>query len=180
MYLLPYFHRSFILWTLLFIFMPVHAQVDLDHGLIGYWPMDSSLANESLNKFPRTDFISKNTSYSNGWNGSQDRNGALYFYGESSAQLQTSMPTTQVSISFWFKTSDPSGGTMLDWKEHGYGVQLNQGGRLYCWTYLSDNGFYDFLYDSKNLADGEWHHFVMTYNTNIFRVFIDTLLRSFH
>lgn len=169
---LPYLYLLFI--SVSFIgTLSLTAQVDLDHGLIGYWPMDSSATNESLNRFPRTDFVLDNTSYSNGWNGSKDRNGALYFYGASSASLQAAMPTAQVSISFWFNTSDPSGGTMLDWEQHGYGVQLNQGGRLYCWSYLSDNGFYDFLYDSKNLADGEWHHFVMTYNTNTFQVFID-------
>jgi hypothetical protein len=141
----------------------VEAQTDLDQGLIAYYPLDSSTTNESLNRLPDTNLEALNTSYSNGRNGSKDKNGALYFKGESYARVNTPIPTDEVTVSFWLRTSQRDDRRLMGWEEFGYGARLENGGIMHWYLYEAANHPNDYWHIGS-LADGQWHHVLMTYS----------------
>lgn len=139
------------------------AQTDLDQGLIAYYSLDSSTTNESLNRLPNTDLDSYHVSYSNGRNGVKDRNGALYFKGDSHARIQIPIPTDAVTVSFWLRTSQRDDRRLLGWEEYGYGARLENGGIMHWYLYEAANHPNDYWHVGS-LADGKWHHVIMTYS----------------
>jgi len=149
------------------------AQVDLDRGLVGYWPFDSSGVNESPNLLPRTDFSFFNTSFSYGIEGSAASFRALNFYGNGHVTLEQGIQSPEVSFSLWFNTDDARGGTLLAWDNKGYGATLSAGGKINAYACLSGNNRYDFVHNGKNLADGQWHNLVVSFGNSVFRVYLD-------
>lgn len=158
---------------MLFLWHPLPAQTDIDRGLAGYWPFDSSGVNESPNRLPATDFQLFNTSYTYGFDGAQNPAGALYFYGDGYAYLANGLGAGKVAFSLWFNTDDSKGGALLGWDEKGYGATLMQGGRVYAFLHLSSNNLYDFVYDKVNLADGKWHNVIGSFDGYTFKVYVD-------
>lgn len=144
----------------------VVAQTDLDEGLIAYYPLDSSTANESLNQLPNTELEVYNISFSNGRMGAKDKNGALYFKGDSHARINTPIPTEEVTISFWLRTSQRDDRRLMGWEEFGYGARLENGGILHWYLYEAANHPNDYWHVGS-LADGQWHHVLMTYSASV-------------
>lgn len=149
----------FCFWALT---LSVNAQVDLDRGLIAYYPLDSSTMNKSLNRLSQTDLIATNTSYSSGRNGSDDRDGALYFNGNSQAKLQTPLPTDELTISFWLQTNHTDKQAIFGWEEYGYGARLENGGIMQCYLYEAAN-HPNYYWHFGSLADHQWHHILLSY-----------------
>lgn len=149
------------------------AQVDLDRGLVGYWPFDSSGVNESPNLLPRTDFSFFNTSFSYGIEGSAAPNKALRFDGNGYVRLEQDIRSSALSFSLWFNSDDARGGSLLAWDQKGYGAAISPGGKVHAYVHLSSNNRYDFVYNDKNLADGEWHNLIVSFDGSDFRVYID-------
>ncbi|MBX2927666.1 MAG: LamG domain-containing protein [Saprospiraceae bacterium] len=150
------------------------AQVDLDKGLVGYWPFDSSGVNESPNLLPRTDFSFFNgASFSYGIEDNVTPHRALHFNDSSYVRLEQGIRSSALSFSLWFSCDDARGGTLLAWDQKGYGAAISSGGKVHAYVHLSSNNRYDFVYNDKNLADGEWHNLIVSFDGSEFRVYID-------
>ena len=150
---------------------PLFSQVDLDRGLVGYWPFDSSGLNKSVNRLTGNDFTLYETSFAHGFDGQAQ--GAVYFYGKDSYGRMEHGPTTrQVTFGFWFNTNAEQGGVLMGWDKKGYSVSMMLGGRINVHLYVTNNFHYNYIHE-ENLADGKWHHVVGSFDGETFRVYID-------
>lgn len=163
----------------------LQAQIDLDKGLIGYWPFDRSGINQSPNLLPETDFeLYNEPDYVFGIEGISASDTllapfmAMRFYGnerKSYARLENGIQTRLVSFSLWFNTNNyKGGGTLMAWDDKkGYGAFITPGGKIHAYIELSDDNRYDVYYEEKNFADGVWHNLIVTFDGNTIRIFID-------
>ncbi len=102
----------------------------------------------------------------------------LYYGGSAYSEVLINVPEDGFTVSFWFRTSDPSAGlfSVVDGGgSHDRHLFLSGGNissRIYSGPTISSTGL--------NLADNNWHHVVFTYGTAITgnRIYIDGTLAA--
>ncbi|MDX2070965.1 MAG: LamG domain-containing protein [Haliscomenobacter sp.] len=155
--------------------LQISAQADLDRGLIAYYPFDSSGVNKSPNRLLRTDFEMHNVSYNYGFEGKTPGSIAPHFYGSDSyGRLAEGLQSEAFSLSLWFNTDTrDKTSTLLAWDQKAYRMELLPGGKLHCNLSVTNNYFYDYIHESRDLADGKWHHVVMSLDKDVFSIYLD-------
>lgn len=165
---------TLILFTLSLQYTSLSAQVDLDRGLIAYYPFDSSGVNKSPNRLPHTDFELHHASYNYGIEGVTKGSTAAYFDGETYGRLSDALQSDAFSVSLWFNTNfKENTGTLLAWDQKAYRLEILPGGKLHCNLSVTNNYFYDYIHETSDLANGQWHHVVMSLDHDVFKIYID-------
>lgn len=166
--------KIFSILVIILLSATLSAQVDLDRGLIGYWSLDHNGINQSPNRLPRTDFEFNKVTFPPGFLGASAASAAAKFYGDSYARLEEGLQSQDFGLSLWFNTDTRiRTGTLLAWDQKGYRMEILPGGKLSCALYVTNNYFYNYIHETANLADGQWHHVVMSLKDDVFQVFLD-------
>jgi len=166
-----------LIFVLIIIGLTTNAQsVDLQKGLLGFWPFNGNAKDESGNS---------NNGTVNGATLTTDRNGksnsAYYFNGNSWISYNLNLPTGNAPRSFstWFKTKSNSGSGGM-----GHNTILCYGSRSQ--NKLNNISLYEgkvgFLawsndYSSERIYnDNKWHHLLVTSSGSNLRVYVDNSL----
>ena len=128
--------------------------------------------------------VAYNLVYGNGFDGSSGNN------GYSLPNVADFKPTGAYSVGCWFKTSINNNGPVLfqnfnesvDQKESGWGLILGSGGGAQIFNAFNTGGVIGtdiiFASDATNLADGNLHFVVGTYDGTNLRIYVDGTLKN--
>ena len=140
-------------------------------GLLAFYPLDGSAEDHSGN--------GRNAN-ARGGAPANDRlgiaDGSFALDGiDDYVELPKDIRPKSVSVSLWFRAGrPPHWSTLLRQRYFGFGLALDESGKLLAsvFTTPSENTYYR-LESSSVVADGAWHHAVMTYGLAGFVLYID-------
>ena len=113
-----------------------------------------------------------------------DENASIRFDGiDDYVWMPDPITESPISISYWFKLdqdADYRNMTMLRHRSHGYHMLFTtQNGQMKMWSAIYvGNGSqrYDYISPTDQVADFNWHHCVVSYDENVYKVYVDDQL----
>ncbi|MBI2592368.1 laminin G domain-containing protein, partial [Candidatus Saccharibacteria bacterium] len=165
-------------------------QAYLSNGLVGYWKMDETAAN-TCSGGANDSCDSSGNGFDGAWNGSATASTSAKFAAGTTFASATSdyvqvtrnatlEPSTNLTVGLWFKTSTASNGRLFSNGSNGtvgLEVIMLASGRIE-WDVAIAGADHDVTSNSTSLADGQWHHFVGTYDGQKLLMYIDGVLQT--
>ncbi len=151
-----------------------------DGSLVGWWRMDDYNTTDIL------DYLGKNngtifgntTPTSNGKWGKAlefDGDGDYVDLGEGD---ETTEGNTQLTLSVWAKTLDTSETRYIVRQENTVHLEYNSAGSFYFFTWNNTGSSGAAAASATGFTDGNWHHFVGTYNGSSVQIYINGIARD--
>ena len=171
-------HYFYLLSFLVFIHLNSFGQIDLENGLVAYFPMDGNTNDESILGLNGQ---ANNVQLTNGIGGITN---TAYLFNGVNSYINCGTNHRNISdiavVSFWCKTTATAYQHMVckyDWTvDRGFFVGIVNGnvkldGR-------NNSGSYTATLSESIINDGQWHHIITAIHGNVWKIWIDCVLEA--